>query len=653
MARFTYPASKAASVILNAGGSADGNREAVVHIDPVRHEVSGSTSSGSFCSEPDHYKVYFVAQFNRRFEAYGTWHKQQLASGSTANEDRDLGDPFTTVTQSGPTAQSGAYATFDTTSARTVEVRLAISYVSVANARRNLRTESAKESFDAIRARARRVWNNALNTVQVRAGSLPQLGRFYTALYQTLIEPSIFSDTDGSYMGMDGKVHIARGYTQYADFSGWDVYRSQMPLLAILQPKEASDIAQSFIADSQQSGWLPKWSVANGQTGVMTGDPADPIIASIYAFGARGFDSGAALLAMVKGGTQLGRSPNDGYVERQALPEYLRFGYIPYEFDGNNLTTAFLDNIGGVAPRSATAQLAQPWGSAGTTLEYAVDDFAVSQLAGALGETALCRAFLSRSGNWRNLFNHATGYIEPRSASGMFLPGYDPNYNDSLSSRGFPEGDAAQYTWMIPHDPAGLISALGGRVAATKRLDFFFTKLNTGVSSPYAFLGNEPSLNSPWLYDWLGEPFKTQQVLRRALLELYPGGPGGFPGNDDLGQMSSWYVLAALGLYPESPGTDLLALSSPLFPDITLHIGKGDIRLRAPQAAPDVPYVKSLTIDGHLHHQPWIHFAAMHPGSTLDFTLSAKPEPSWGARPEDAPPSFGPNDIGVCGRARS
>ena len=289
-----------------------------------------------------------------------------------------------------------------------------------------------------------------------------------------------------------------------------------------------------------------------------------------------------------------------------------------------------------------------PWGSAGTTLEYASDDFAISQLARALGDVGTCRAFLARSGSWRNLFNRSTGYIEPRSASGVFLPGYDPNYNDSVSSQGFAEGDAAQYTWMIPHDPAGLFAAMGGRSIATRRLDAFFTDLNDGTSSPYAFLGNEPNLNAPWLYDWLGEPYRTQQVLRRALTQLYPDTVGGFPGNDDLGTLSAWYVFSALGIYPALPGTDVLALATPIFSDVTLHLAVGDVRLRAPQAGPGAPYIQSLTVQGNAYSRPWIRLSELHAGTTLDYALSATPNPAWGAAPADAPPSFAPTAANGC-----
>jgi predicted alpha-1,2-mannosidase len=653
LARLTYQGSKPASVLINAAGSAEGNRVASVQIDPAHREVSGSATSGGFCLQPDEYKLYFVARFGRPFAAFGTWRKQLLEPGSTANEDAFAGEPFSYYPffggyyHYGLTAQTGAYVSFDTSAGRTVEMRVGISYVSVQAARANLEAEIGGRSFDGVRTQARAAWNQALSRVEVGGGTPDYVRRFYTALYQALVEPAAFSDVDGRYLGMDGQVHVARGYTQYADLSGWDIYRSQIPLLAMLAPKEASDVASSLVADAAQSGWLPKWPVANGQTGVMTGDPADPLVAAAYALGARRFDAKAALQAMVKGATQLGHSANGGYVEREGLAAYLQFGYIPHELNGNDVTEGSGDWVRSV-PSPASEYAGLPWGSAGTTLEYAADDFAISQLARLLGDAQTCRLFLARSGSWRNLFDHATGYIEPRSASGAFPPGYNPNFNDSVSSQGFAEGDAAQYTWMIPHDPAGLFAAMGSRGVAARRLDAFFTRLNDGISSPYAFLGNEPSLNSPWLYDWMGEPYRAQQVLRRALVELYPDTYGGFPGNDDLGTMSAWYVFSVLGIYPDIPGTDVLALSTPLFPAVTLHLATGDVQLRAPNAGLGAPYIHSLSINGRVDRRPWLRLSDLAPGAVLDYAVSATPNRAWGADPAAAPPSFAANDPSGC-----
>jgi predicted alpha-1,2-mannosidase len=664
IARLTFPAGAAASVLINAGGGRTGAADADVRIDPARHEVTGSTSTGGFCLEPNHYRIHFAARFSRPFAAHGTWTRQALARGAEAAHDTsplDLlaadeqapggfaRDSFTAVGGSGPTAQAGAYVTFDTTTDRTVEVRVAISFVSVDGARRNLDAELGGRRFAAVRAAARRAWNRMLRRIEVRGGRRADRRTFYSMLYHALVAPTTFSDADGRYAGMDGRVHRADGYTQYADFSGWDVYRSQMPLLALIAPRRASDLVRSLLADQRQSGWLPQWSIANAQTEVMTGDPAAPAIAGIWALGARRFDLREALAAMVKGATQPGAGGNGGYVERQAIEDYQRLGYVPHERNAN-LVTVGADAWRRAFPAPGAAAADLVWGSAGTTLEYAVADFAVARMAAAAGDPLTCRTFLRRAGNWRSVLDRSIGSVRPRWASGAFVAPYDPNASDPLSSQGFAEGDGAQYTWMVPHDPAGLFAVLGGREAAAARLDAFFAELNAGPSSPHAFLGNEPNSNAPWLYDWLGRPARTQDVVRRAILSMFDAGPGGYPGNDDLGQMSAWYVFGALGLYPAIPGSDVLALGSPLFPRAVLRLGGRRVWIVAPRAKRQRPYVHGLVVDGRRWRKPWLRLARIADGGRLTFSLGRTPDPTWGTAASAAPPSYGSDAVAACTR---
>ncbi len=622
-----------------------------MHLDAAHGLVTGSSTSGGFCASPDRYVVYFAVQFDRPFSAYGTWRRQSLHPGSTSDSDTEANQPATGYLFGiDPRAQTGAYVSFDTRRIRRVEMRVAISYVSVAGAERNLQREVGGRSFSQTRARAAAAWSRALAVANVAGGTLAQRRRFYTALYQALIEPNTFSDVDGRYLGMDGRVHAASGYVQYANFSGWDIYRTQIPLLAMLRPTEAEAIAKSFIADAQQSGWLPKWSVANFQTAVMNGDSADPILAEIYAFGARRFPARTALAQMIHGATQSGRSDNDCYVERQQLDWYERLGYIPHEFDGGLVAVPQangLCNLGvpSNADKGATALL---YGEAAATLEYTADDFAISRLAAILGDGQSCRSFLHRSGNWRTLWNSSARYLEPRYANGSWVPDYDPNFNDFASATsGFTEGDSAQYTWMVPFDYAELASLMGGDATARQRLDQFFTELNSGQTGPYAYLGNEPTLETPWIYDWLGAPFETQRVIRRALLTLYTETPGGLPGNDDLGTMSSWYVLGALGIYPQIPGSDVLALSSPLFPKVTVRLQHGLLTLMAPEA-PNATYIHTLEINHRRYKRPWLRFASIAHGATLRFALSSHPNVRWGSSASLTPPSYTPNQVSSC-----
>lgn len=645
MGRFTFPPNPHASVLINAGGSAQPNDLAEVQIDPGAREITGSASSGLFCGQRPRYRIYFAAVFNRRFSAYGTWRGDRLEPGGTsASETR------APVVNPPTSADAGAYATFATGRNRVVLARVGISFVSVDGARANLRAEDPGLGFGTIAARARRAWDAPLARVRVSGGPRRLLGTFYTALYHAFLAPRTFSDVDGAYPGMDGAIHFARHRTQYADFSGWDVYRSEVQLLSLLVPKRAADMMRSLLADAEQSGCLPRWPYANGQSMTMVGDSADPMLASAAAFGAGAFDRRAALEAMVRGATEPCRSANGEYLERQGLAQYQALGYVPFDLDTNL--------------RNANSIYGSPddvWGSAATTLEYAVDDFAIAQFAArSLRDRGTYRAFMRRSANWRHLLNPASGMIEPRYADGGFRPGYD-----NLGGGGFVEGDSAQYTWMVPQDPAGLFAAIGGPARAAAKLGHFLRKLNAGpggTHTDHALLGNEPTLQTPWLFDWLRQPYRTQSTVRRALRSLYDTSPDGYPGNDDLGTLSAWYVFGALGLYPVTPGVGTLAIGSPLFGRAEIRLphrrralilatarkvvsrGHGKRRHRVARQIPPAaaPYVQSLRLDGHAYGRPWTTYCALARGATLSFRLGLRADRGWGAGAGALPPSFGP-----------
>jgi predicted alpha-1,2-mannosidase len=365
MARFTFPRSPHASVLINAGGSAQPDDFAAVNIDPAQREIDGTASSGLFCGQRPRYRIYIAAIFNRPFQAYGAWEGDEALPGATAASDSQA-PPANPETS----ADAGAYATFDTRRNRTVTARVGVSFVSVEAARANLAAENPGRGFGQIAEQAERRWNSWLGRIRVQGGTGRPLDTFYTALYHAGLAPRTFNDAGGAYIGMDGLLHRAEGRTQYADFSGWDTYRTQIQLLAILAPKRASEIVRSLLADAAESGCLPRWSYANGQSMTMVGDSADPLIASAAAFGARAFDRQAALAAMLRGADGECRSANGEYLERQGLAPYLAHGYVPFDLDTN--------------VRNANSIYGSPddvWGSAATTLEYTVDDFAIAQFA--------------------------------------------------------------------------------------------------------------------------------------------------------------------------------------------------------------------------------------------------------------------------------
>jgi predicted alpha-1,2-mannosidase len=644
MARFTFPRNPHSSVLINAGGSAQPDDFSAVHIDPAHREIDGIASSGHFCRQRPRYRVYIAAVFDRPFQAEGTWEGNKLLAGST-----DASATQSPAVNPPTTADAGAYATFDTRHNRVVLARVGVSFVSVEDARANLAAEGPSLGFGSVAHRAENAWNTWLGRIRVSGGPRRLEDTFYTALYHAGLAPRTFSDVGGAYIGMDGLVHHARGRIQYADFSGWDTYRTQIQLLSILAPRRASQMVRSLLADANESGCLPRWSYANGQSMTMVGDSADPLIASAAAFGATAFDAHNALAAMLKGADGECRSPNGEYLERQGVAPYLALGYIPYDIDTN--------------VRNANSTQGSPdavWGSAATTLEYSVDDFSIAQLAArSLQDRAGYRRFIRRSGNWRNLLDRQSGMIEPRYENGSFPAEYD-----NLHGGGFVEGDSFQYTWMVPQDPAGLFHAIGGRVKAIARLRSFLRELNGaggGTHTDHALLGNEPTLHVPWLYDWTGQPFRTQATVRRGL-RLYNTAPEGWPGNDDLGTLSSWYVFGALGLYPEVPGVGLLAIASPLFERASIALphhrrltisasartverrGKGKHKRKRTVAISPVraPYIDGLSIDGRASNRPWTMWCALRRGARLDFHLSLHPNRRWGSSARSSPPSFGP-----------
>ena len=627
--RFAYPEGRPANLLIRTSDSEVGSTASSIHIDSATRTVSGSVTSGNFCGylaedrRESYYTLHFVARFDQPFEVGGTWRDETLSKGAV-----DGGGGTTYGTRGHPPAGRGAGGWIQFKEGATVSVRVGVSYVDPAGARANLDKESpAGTSLEATQAAARRAWNDILGQVRITGGAGDERTVFYTALYHALLEPNLYSDVDGRYLGFDGKAHrLARHQrAQYANFSGWDVYRSQLQLVTLLDPQRGSDIAQSLLNQAEQNGGVwDRWTHLTGATGVMNGDPSPPSLAAIHAFGGRGFDLERAYASLKRAATvptekDLSRRgcPILCVGQRPGLDAWLQLHYMPVDAPG--------------------------WGTASDTLELVAADFGLSELALAAGDKAGAKLFRERSGWWRNLFNpQATpegGYLQPRNADGSW-PAFDP-----ASDEGFVEGSGAQYLWMVPFDPAGLIEKLGGAQVAAQRLDAFFRTPDGGwavtKSGPlHAELDNEPSIAAPWLYNFVGQPWKTQDTVRAAMRQIWTNTPQGISGNDDLGQMSSWYVWSALGLYPVYPGRAELAIGSPLFPQVVIERPGARIEIRARNAAPDAPYVQSLQVDGKASDQAWLTADFVKRGGTLEFDLGKAPDQHWGT--QALPPSFGP-----------
>jgi predicted alpha-1,2-mannosidase len=630
-AKFTFPTDKPASLLFRTSNSEVGSSDAQVTIDPAKRTVTGSVTSGNFCGylasvgQRSYYTLHFVAEFDQPFASTGTWKDTTVSPGTTSAQG---GTTYGTAGWMPPNTGSGAYLGFD---AKTVNMRIGISYVSKENAQANLKAENPRgTSLETTAARAKQAWRNQLNKIEVTGGLPESRTTFYTALYHALLHPNVFSDVNGQYWGFDQKPHhVQHGQTaQYATFSGWDVYRSQVQLLALLEPRKAGDVAQSLLNQAEQNeGIWDRWTHASGSTAVMTGDPSAPAVAGIYAFGGTNFDVRASLESLVKAATvptakdlSSAGKPVMSVGQRPSLDKYLALHYIPTKSNA--------------------------WGGAVETLEDTTADFALAQLAARTGDKQTYDQFLKRSQYWQNVFNPENGgYIQNRDDNGAW-PGFEPSTGD-----GFAEGSSAQYTWMIPHNRAGLFDAMGGTATASERLDAFFKDADgnwalTKAGELHAEMDNEPSINTPWIYNYTGQPYKAQETLRQAMTQLWNTTTGGIPGNDDLGAMSSWYVWTSLGLYPDVPSRAELQLAAPLFPRAVIHRDQGrTIRINASGAATNAPYVQSLKVDGRTTTKPWLPESFVNHGGTLDYKLGTTANTAWGSAAKDAPPSWRTGEI--------
>ncbi|MEV6719885.1 GH92 family glycosyl hydrolase [Streptomyces xanthochromogenes] len=577
MGKLTYPASTASRLLINTGRSATGNRAGSVRING--NELTGSVTAGGFCGSSKTYQIYFDVRFDRTPTGFGTWSGGSVSDGS--------------ATASG--TNTGAYVTFDTSTNATVQFKVGLSYVSIAGAQANVAAENAGWDFGAIRTAADTSWNQMLNRLQVTGGSATERQKFYTALYHVLQSPNISSDVNGDYRGFDNAVHNA-SRPVYQNYSGWDIYRSWASLIALMAPTEASDIAKSMVLDGQQGGLLPKWSQQTNEDFVMTGDPGPIIVSSLYAFGARDFDTSAALSLMEKasnGGTA------QGSAIRGRQSTYTSLHYLDDPSD---------------------------------SLEYSASDFAVAQFAKALGNTSSYNTHMGRAQWWRNTFNSESSYVQQHQSDGSWTWPLDP-----ASQSTFTEGNASQYTWMVPYDFSDLINSMGGAGTAVQRLDHHFTEVNAGQSRPYYYIGNEPEHGVPWAYNYARHPAGATDAVRKVMDESFTTGAGGLPGNDDLGATSAWYVWAALGMYPATPGADTLAVHGPQFPSILIQRAAGNITINSSGSG---PYVQALAVNGTSTSHSYLRYPDVAGGATLNYTMGAAPSGTWGTGASDVPPSF-------------
>jgi predicted alpha-1,2-mannosidase len=577
--RYTFPTGADAVLLVDVGHHLaeveiiDGR----VEVDPGASEVVGfCTVNGDYSSRFGGMPVYFLMRFSRPFESSGVWKAGALFEGETERAGPD----------------SGAWLAFDVTSDPIVEAAVGISFVDEAHARLNLDTEVPAIDFDAVREAAEAQWEDALGAAEIEGRSERDFTIFYTALYHALLMPTLATDVDGAYRGLDQEVHQAEGFTYFTDFSLWDTYRTAHPLLALLYPEWQTDMLRSLLAMAHDGGYMPRWPLGIGYTGGMVGDPADIVFADSWVKGVRGFDLRDAydhMLTTADGPTPEGAA----FSGRAGIEDYLALGYVPIEAAG---------------------------ASASWTLEMAHADFALAQLAEALGETADRDRFLERADSWRNLVDPATGFLLGRHADGAFPEGDDPGQWQDY----YAEGNAWHYLWAVPHDLEGLADALGGPETFLARLDTFFEESNAErylplIPSAWYWHGNEPDLHAAWIYAALDRPDDSARWVRWVLARHYGDGPDGLPGNDDSGALSAWYVFSSIGLYPLA-GLDHYLLGSPIFTHVALHLDGGDLAIEAPGSSDRSILVREISLDGVPLDRPRVPHASL-PGATLHFEV--------------------------------
>lgn len=576
--RYTFPKGADAAVLIDIGHALpdvsiiDGK----IDIDPATSTMTGfSHFAGGYSGRFGGMPVYFAARFSRPFSKHGVWKAGALAEGEVARTGGDI----------------GAYVHFDVSSEVTAGVAVAISFIDVEHAQASLDAEAPVFDFDAARKGAEEAWEAALGRVQIEARSERDLEIAYTALYHTLLMPTLATEADGSYRGLDGQVHMASGFRYYTDLSLWDTYRTLHPWLSLVYPEIQRDMVRSITAMAKDSGAPPQWPLGIGETGGMVGDSSAVVVADSWARGVRDVDL-AAVYAVLKDSAML-KLPKWG---RDHVEEYNTKGWIAMESGGS---------------------------SGSSTLEYALDDAGLAAIAEALGKSEDAAMFRERAGNWQNLWDAESGFLVGRRADGSFAGKDDPTVWQDY----WAEGTTWHYTWFAPQDIEGLAGAMGGHDKMIRRLDDFFAMSSCQpaghlLPKPYYWHSNEPVLFVPWIYAELDDAARTAKWARWALAGEYGDGPDGLPGNDDGGTMSAWWLFSASGIFPRI-GTPEYLIGAPILPKVTLKLPGGDFVISS--KGPANGYPVAATLNGEKLPRPRFHHAQIEKGGALEIELVDQP----------------------------
>ncbi|MDO3643179.1 GH92 family glycosyl hydrolase [Mucilaginibacter sp. L3T2-6] len=599
--RFTFPESDSSHILIDAF-----DKGSYIKIIPGERKIIGYSTKNSG-AVTDNFKDYFVIYIDKPFEIASTWHDKDIDNGKLEYN----GD------------HAGAAISFKTKKGEQVHLRVASSFISMEQAELNLKRELAHDGFDLVKQKAKATWNKTLNRLNAEGGTIDQTRTFYSCLYRMLFFPHKMFEVDAKgqnvhYSPYNGKT--MPGYL-FAGTGFWDTFRALYPFLNLVYPSVCKQMQEGLINDYKEGGWLPEWS-SPGYADCMIGNNSASIVAEAYLKGARGYDIETLYQALKHGANNEG--PNA--TGRRGVEYYNTLGYVPYDVKINE--------------------------NAARTLEYAYDDFAIYQLGKALGKPASeTDVYKKRSQNYRNLYDTQTGLMRGKNKDGSWETPYNPfKWGDA-----FTEGNAWHYTWGVFHDIQGLINLMGGKKQFVAKLDSVFTlppvfddsyyhtviheirEMQIANMGQYAH-GNQPIQHMIYLYNYAGEPWKTQYWARETMNRLYKATPDGYCGDEDNGQTSAWYIFSAMGFYPVTPASDQYVLGAPLFKKLTINLEDGKtVTINAPKNSAGNKYVNRLTINGKPYGLNWLSHKALMGGEVLNFDMSATPNKQRGTEPKDVP----------------
>ncbi|RAJ75142.1 putative alpha-1,2-mannosidase [Chitinophaga dinghuensis] len=603
--RFTYPATDSAFLVVDAF-----DKGSYIKIIPEEKKIIGYTTKNSG-GVPANFKNYFIITFDKPFTVTNTWHDSVLVAGKLEMQ----------------ADHSGAIVGFKTAKGEKVTVKTASSFISFEQAALNLQNEIGNDNFDVTRDKAKAEWNKELGRLAVQGGSPEQVRTFYSSLYRVLLFPRKFYEINAKkeivhYSPYNGEVRP--GY-MFTDNGFWDTFRAVHPFFTLMYPTLSSHIMEGLANAYKESGWLPEWA-SPGHRDCMIGSNSASLIADAYIKGIRGYDINTLYQAILK------NTENEGPLEsvgRKGVKYYNTLGYIPYDVNINENTAR--------------------------TLEYAYDDFTILQLAKALNRPkAEQQLFTKRSQNFRNVFDPETKLMRGKNKDGKFQTPFNPfKWGDA-----FTEGNSWHYTWSVFHDVNSLSQLMGGKDMFVKMLDSVFTMPPTFDESYYGTViheiremqimnmgqyahGNQPIQHMIYLYNYAGQPWKTQYWIRQVMERLYKPTPDGYCGDEDNGQTSAWYVFSAMGFYPVCPGTPQYVLGTPLFSKLTMTLEDGKVmEIEAPGNSDKNLYVQKASLNGNDYTKNWISHEDLQKGGKLIFNMGAEPARNKGTNPADYPYSW-------------